>query len=797
MAVLFLKAMAIPSLLIAYHCNTERMLKKLSVLLRSSEWWNTKLPLLLGLFLFFSLSHAGQAPWVLLHLLVVLVWVCSAAAFGYFLNDSFDIEVDLLAGKPNQAVKFTVVQRILLLLLLAAAALGSLATLHNQLLFQVAAAHLFLFFAYSAPPLRLKNIPLAGMLLDSLYAWVFPITVIMLIAGVQDKNLYYITGIWAFMAGLKSILKHHLADRHADRQSDTFNIANRVGLRNTVWGVQLFFIAETAFFIYLLWLMQPVFYLLGGLLLLYLPFSFTTFTRYGLQLRVKKSWRIGNIHINPFYEDWMPVALIFYLLFQSLYFIPLVVLYLLLFRSDPLYKLVSRTYWATYKFIYRLAMFIAYRVIYNSVMFLTYRVMYPAVMFLIYKVGYNTYILFRYKLYHALRKWLLRIPPFLYYRVAVRFYHHVLLKSGWLLFSAASLVVNYTIYYFRRLVMGKTDREARKMTEEQYRQYLHEKNNPKSKTISIPVTPVLRPQKSGNDSPQPAEAPYEEPTLTTIAKETPAPPLFAPLPLTPENKIVHGLWIGEQLSALEMLTLHSFTSQGHEFHLWTYGPLKNTLPPGAVLMDANQIIPFQKVFRYKNKNKYGHGKGSVSGFSDIFRYKLLYEKGGWWVDMDVTCLKPLNLIAPYFFRQHHDLELVGNVMKVPSGDRLMKDCYEEASATIDENNTDWHKPIEILNRQVLQNQLQTYISGQISNQDKWDEVKKHVCRNNPMPENYHVIHWMNEEWRSRKLDKNDIRYNSALGKLMIKHSLLLLPDSRYQIMLNDFRHLLFEFINQD
>ena len=51
-----------------------------------------------------------------------------------------------------------------------------------------------------------------------------------------------------------------------------------------------------------------------------------------------------------------------------------------------------------------------------------------------------------------------------------------------------------------------------------------------------------------------------------------------------------------------------------------------------VLMDANQIIPEKDIFT-------AHG-GSYAIFSDWFRWSLLYEKGNFWVDMDVICLKP-------------------------------------------------------------------------------------------------------------------------------------------------------------
>ena len=93
-----------------------------------------------------------------------------------------------------------------------------------------------------------------------------------------------------------------------------------------------------------------------------------------------------------------------------------------------------------------------------------------------------------------------------------------------------------------------------------------------------------------------------------------------------ENK-VNALWIGKQLSKLELLTLHSFIAHGHSFKLWLYDELENDLPESIEIGDASVIIPREKVFSYRNQNSFGHGKGSYAGFSDIFRYKLLHEHG--------------------------------------------------------------------------------------------------------------------------------------------------------------------------
>lgn len=249
------------------------------------------------------------------------------------------------------------------------------------------------------------------------------------------------------------------------------------------------------------------------------------------------------------------------------------------------------------------------------------------------------------------------------------------------------------------------------------------------------------------------------------------------LRIKPEVKTVHGLWIGDMLSPLELLTIHSFLDKGHEFKLWLYDELKTPLPKGVLIGDANDIIPREKIFRYKNKSQFGHGKGSVAGFSDIFRYKLLHDHGGWWVDMDITCLKKFDFDKPYFFRKHHSLNVVGNVMKCPKGSLLMKRCYEEAVVEIDENNKDWHKPIDILNKHIDALQLNGYIVEDCSNQDRWDDTRRFVYSNEEYPDHWYFIHWQNEEWRNKQLDKHTFYHISTLAELLYKYRLYERPKN--------------------
>jgi hypothetical protein len=99
------------------------------------------------------------------------------------------------------------------------------------------------------------------------------------------------------------------------------------------------------------------------------------------------------------------------------------------------------------------------------------------------------------------------------------------------------------------------------------------------------------------------------------------------------DNVIQGLWIGGQLSIIEQLCIKSFTKNGHEFWLYTYGDVKG-IPEGTKIIDANSILPEKDIFIVHN---------SYAEFADYFRWKLLFEKGGYWVDMDMICLKPFDL----------------------------------------------------------------------------------------------------------------------------------------------------------
>lgn len=136
--------------------------------------------------------------------------------------------------------------------------------------------------------------------------------------------------------------------------------------------------------------------------------------------------------------------------------------------------------------------------------------------------------------------------------------------------------------------------------------------------------------------------------------------------LSASNRIVQGLWIGNELSAMERLSINSFLQNGHDYHLYTYDELPN-VPAGTVIKNANEILPASAIFQYRDRPSY-------AGFANFFRYKLLLERGGWWADMDSVCLRPFDFSEEYVFSSEINAgQQVANngIIKAPAGSDAM------------------------------------------------------------------------------------------------------------------------------
>ena len=125
---------------------------------------------------------------------------------------------------------------------------------------------------------------------------------------------------------------------------------------------------------------------------------------------------------------------------------------------------------------------------------------------------------------------------------------------------------------------------------------------------------------------------------------------------------IQSLWIGERLSKIELLSIQSFLAHGHEYHLYVYADVGD-VPSGVILKDAATVIPGDCIFTIK---------GSLSAFSDWFRHELLFAHGGYWVDLDVVCLRPLCFDDPIVIGKEDCSKANPAVMRFPKGHEISR-----------------------------------------------------------------------------------------------------------------------------
>ena len=218
------------------------------------------------------------------------------------------------------------------------------------------------------------------------------------------------------------------------------------------------------------------------------------------------------------------------------------------------------------------------------------------------------------------------------------------------------------------------------------------------------------------------------------------------------KQIIQGLWIGSELSMMEQLSIASFLKNGHDYHLYVYGDVKG-IPQGTVIQDGNEILPASLIFQYKQDKSY-------SAFSNFFRYKLLLDKGGWWVDTDTICLKPFTFDDPYVFSTElwREEETINcGIIKVPMASQVMAYAW----ATCQTKNPDelgWGEVgpklmAEAVKKFALEKYVKTAKVFCPLGFKEWGQVLEPTLRWD-LDETTYAIHLWNEMWRRGGQGKN-------------------------------------------
>jgi hypothetical protein len=124
---------------------------------------------------------------------------------------------------------------------------------------------------------------------------------------------------------------------------------------------------------------------------------------------------------------------------------------------------------------------------------------------------------------------------------------------------------------------------------------------------------------------------------------------------------VNMLWIGDALGRIELLSIASWLAHGHAVRLHTYGSVAN-IPSGVEVADARMIAPYDRIAGLRHRET-----GSYSLAADYFRYRLQSAGMGLWSDLDVVCLKPVQVADDCLFGLQDDKLINCAVLYLPPG----------------------------------------------------------------------------------------------------------------------------------
>ena len=120
----------------------------------------------------------------------------------------------------------------------------------------------------------------------------------------------------------------------------------------------------------------------------------------------------------------------------------------------------------------------------------------------------------------------------------------------------------------------------------------------------------------------------------------------------------------------------SMRAAGHPVRVWTYSPtkLEFLLQHGIEVRSADDVMPralFERIV----------AGSEIRYFSDVFRYAVLYEHGGLWMDTDIILLRPFPFRGDHFFNlqwrgSHKGHFVCGNVIFAKPYSRHMRALYE-------------------------------------------------------------------------------------------------------------------------
>lgn len=307
--------------------------------LRTSLWWNTVVPQVMGWLYFCLLFYKTPAGLISKSTLSFIGALIITASFGYLLNDFFDVTQDRATGKQNFFSGINRYASVVILVSVLCMSVFLWMQIETGLLSDVLfLTQLISLAVYSAPPFRLKEKGIAGVLCDAFYGHINPVlitfSVFMPSVSLDQVHIFLVVFLSIALAlkGVRNIVLHQIEDRKKDRTSgtQTFVIQNGglFALYFVNYLLRIEFIAVLGLSVVLCVLFPPVIISV----FLFSIIWYLAFSGWKLAYLPPRQLKFKFLYfLNDYYENWLPAIFLLILVFKQSYLWPLLILHHSLF----------------------------------------------------------------------------------------------------------------------------------------------------------------------------------------------------------------------------------------------------------------------------------------------------------------------------------------------------------------------------------------------------------------------------------------------------------------------------------
>ncbi|BAQ61824.1 hypothetical protein GM3708_2230 [Geminocystis sp. NIES-3708] len=312
-------------------------------LFRGSDWWLSQTPKLLAVGYAEILLEGISPQKSIMTVIPLITSMFFVASYGHVINDTFDIDADLKANKPNRIAYLSKLKRILLIIGLAIAGLIPWLWIGFMPFSAILLATLYISLTiYAAPPLRLKERDAWGVISDAFSVHLIPTLLVATIFShlnyptrPESSFLGFVSTACFFLMGIRGIISHQISDRENDLKSGVKTLITNlelVGINQIkFWITRIVLPTEIIFLVAMLTIISQSQLLLIAFFVFYAILSIINFKRWFFNT-IDLTYLEGYyIFPHDLYEVWLPLSLLCFLSLQKPSFAILLILHILLF----------------------------------------------------------------------------------------------------------------------------------------------------------------------------------------------------------------------------------------------------------------------------------------------------------------------------------------------------------------------------------------------------------------------------------------------------------------------------------